>query len=163
MAAVLSGCSTIIVVDVMASRLEMAEILGATHAINGATCDAASAIRKIVPQGVDYAIDNTGVPSVIRQAGGAVAICGALGLVAGRSPKDDLVINYEQVMQQGLSVRGFIEGHCIPELFIPQLIELYRQGRFPLDKMISYYPFERINDAIADQHAGKIVKPVLEL
>ncbi len=64
-------------------------------------------------------------------------------------------------MQQGLSVRGFIEGHCIPDIFIPQLVELYMQGKFPFDKLISFYPFERINDAITDQLAGKIIKPVL--
>jgi aryl-alcohol dehydrogenase len=37
------------------------------------------------------------------------------------------------------------------------------QGRFPFDKMITFYPFERINDAVADQLAGKIIKPVLEM
>jgi len=163
LAAALSGCSKIIVVDVMDSRLEMAQALGATHAINGAKCDVPKEIRKIIPNGVDYAVDNTGVPSVIRHAGGALAICGTLGLIGGRSPKDDLVMNYEQVMQQGLSVRGFIEGHCIPDIFIPQLVELYMQGKFPFDKLISFYPFERINDAIADQLGGKIIKPVLEL
>jgi len=163
LAAAQSGCSKIIVVDVMDNRLEMAQAFGATHTINGSRCDVSKEIRKIIQNGVDYAVDNTGVASVIRHACSAVAIRGTLGLVGGRSPKDDLVINYEQVMQQGLSVRGFIEGHCIPDLFIPQLVELYRKGNFPFDKMISFYPFDRINEAIADQLAGKIIKPVLEL
>ncbi|MGA3127803.1 MAG: NAD(P)-dependent alcohol dehydrogenase [Candidatus Korobacteraceae bacterium] len=162
-AAVLSGCSKIIVIDVIDSRLEMAQAFGATHTINGTKYDLSKEIRKIIPNGVDFAVDNTAVPSVIRHACSALAARGTLGLVGGRGPEDDLVINYEQVMAQGLIVRGFIEGHCIPDVFIPQLVELYMQGRFPFDKMITFYPFERINDAVADQLAGKIIKPVLEM
>ncbi len=163
LAAALSGCSTIIVVDVMASRLEMALAFGATHAINGTKCDVSAEIRKIIPSGVNYAVENTVVPSVIRHAVNALAVRGTLALVGVTSPKDDLVINYQQVLGQGINVQGYLEGHCIPSIFIPQMVELYMQGKFPFDKMIGFYPFERINDAVADQHAGKIIKPVLEL
>ncbi len=68
LAASLSGCSEIIAIDVMDSRLETAKAFGATHAINGTKCDVSREIRKIIPNGVDYAVDNTGVPSVIRHA-----------------------------------------------------------------------------------------------
>ena len=45
---------------------------------------------------------------------------------------------------------------------IPRMIELYRAGRFPFDRLIRTYPFERINDAAEDQIAGRTIKAVLE-
>jgi aryl-alcohol dehydrogenase len=61
----------------------------------------------------------------------------------------------------GRTIRGIIEGDSIPDIFIPQLIELYRQGRFPIDKLITFYPLNEINQAIKDMESGKVVKPVL--
>ena len=56
---------------------------------------------------------------------------------------------------------GILEGESIPDLFIPLLIDLYEKGRFPFDKLIKTYPFEDINQAVADSEKGLTVKPVL--
>ena len=48
-------------------------------------------------------------------------------------------------------------------MFIPVLIELFMQGRFPFDRLVTFYPFDRINDALHDSEAGKVVKPVLRM
>ena len=56
-----------------------------------------------------------------------------------------------------------VEGCCVPQLFIPQLLEYYRQGRFPFDKLVEFYPFEEINRAFADTKAGRVVKAVLKM
>ena len=61
----------------------------------------------------------------------------------------------------GRIVRGIIEGDSIPDIFIPQLIELFMQGRFPFDKLIKTYPFAEINQAIAASESGETIKPVL--
>ena len=61
----------------------------------------------------------------------------------------------------GRSVRGIIEGDSVPRVFIPRLIDLYQQGRFPFDKLISTYPFTEINQAVEDVESGKVIKPVL--
>jgi aryl-alcohol dehydrogenase len=66
----------------------------------------------------------------------------------------DLIMN-------GRAVRGILGGDAIADLFIPKLVELYLQGRFPYDKMITYYPFEEINRAVEDMEKGLVVKPVL--
>jgi aryl-alcohol dehydrogenase len=58
-------------------------------------------------------------------------------------------------------VKGIIAGDSVPDLFIPILIELYRQGRFPFDRLITFYPFNEINKAAEDMEKGKVVKPVL--
>ncbi len=54
-----------------------------------------------------------------------------------------------------------IQGDAVPQQFIPKLIRLYRQGRFPFDKLVTYYRFRQINRAIADSKRGSTIKPVL--
>jgi aryl-alcohol dehydrogenase len=61
----------------------------------------------------------------------------------------------------GRTIRGIIEGDANPDLFIPTMIELQRQGRFPFDRMISYYSFDEIAKAVADMENGRVLKPVL--
>jgi aryl-alcohol dehydrogenase len=58
-------------------------------------------------------------------------------------------------------VRGIIEGESVPDIFIPVLIELYKQGRFPFDKLIRQFPFEQINEAMHASESGEVLKPVL--
>ncbi|ADJ16476.1 aryl-alcohol dehydrogenase [Halalkalicoccus jeotgali] len=60
-------------------------------------------------------------------------------------------------------VQGVIEGNSTPDLFIPDLIDLYRAGKFPFDKLVSYYDFEDIERAVEEQEAGEVIKPVLRM
>jgi aryl-alcohol dehydrogenase len=64
-------------------------------------------------------------------------------------------------IMNGRTVRGIIAGDSVADVFIPILIELYRQGRFPFDRMISFYPFDQISKAVEDMEKGKVIKPVL--
>ncbi len=48
-----------------------------------------------------------------------------------------------------------------PDLFIPSLVELYKQGRFPFDKLITFYDFDQINQALEDSEKGRTIKAVL--
>ena len=64
---------------------------------------------------------------------------------------------------RGKSIRGIIQGDSIPELFIPQLIELHRQGRFPFDRLIKFYTLDEINQAAADSESGVTIKPILRM
>ena len=84
-------------------------------------------------------------------------ICGLLGVVA---PGTEVVLDMDQIMN-GRTVKGIIEGDAIPDLFIPRLIELYKKGRFPFDRMITFYPFDEINRAVEDMEKGRVIKPVL--
>jgi aryl-alcohol dehydrogenase len=64
-------------------------------------------------------------------------------------------------LMNGRTVKGIVAGDSVPDLFIPSLIELYRQGRFPFDRFITYYPLDEINKASEDMEKGKALKPVL--
>jgi aryl-alcohol dehydrogenase len=61
----------------------------------------------------------------------------------------------------GRTVQGIIAGDSVPDVFIPVLIDLYRQGRFPFDKLITFYPFNEISKAVEDMEKGKAIKPIL--
>ncbi len=162
--AAVCGCATIIAVDRVDSRLELARGIGATHGINTENePDLAKAIRAIVPRGVNSIVDSAGVSTLIGAAVGALAIRGRLGLVAVPPTVDrKLEMPWFSILNNGQRVEGFVEGNSIPDIFIPQMIDLYAQRRFPFDKLISVYPFEAINEAVEDQRQGKATKVVLE-
>ena len=159
------GCATIIAVDRVDSRLEVAKALGATHGINSDNePDIGKAIRATAARGVGFIVDSAGVPELIGATLSGLAIRGTLGLVAVPPSADlTLALPWPSLLEQGQKVQGFVEGNSIPDLFIPQLIELYTQWLFPFDQLISFYRFDDINDAVNDQRRGKAIKAVLEM
>jgi aryl-alcohol dehydrogenase len=74
-----------------------------------------------------------------------------------------LGVDIADVLGGAKRILGIIEGDSVPELFIPQLIELYRQGRFPFDRLIRFYRLDQINQAAKDSEAGVTIKPVLRV
>jgi aryl-alcohol dehydrogenase len=160
-----SGCALVIAIDRVKTKLHLAQSLGATHVIDTSeVSDIAAAIRQIIPRGVDYIVDSAGVPALITASLSALARLGTLGLVAVPPSADRrLEVPWFSMLLQGQIVQGFTEGNSVPDLFIPQMIDLYAQGRFPFDKLIRLYPFDQINKATEDLHAGSIIKAVLEM
>jgi aryl-alcohol dehydrogenase len=157
MGAVVCGCAAIIAVDVLESRLVVAKQLGATHTILARPhVSIADEIRKIALAGVNYAFDTTGRADSNLQAIDSLAAKGHFGFCAvpAEAPK------LSRVMTRGISIRGIVQGDSVPDVFIPKLVELHMRGQFPFDKMVTKYPFEKINQAIENQAAGKVVKPV---
>lgn len=154
------GCSCIIGVDIKPDRLEFAKTLGATHVINSAEKDPVAEIQSITGSGADYAIETTAVPSVYRKALESLHLTGRCALL-GAPPMGTEVTFDMQMFLTGRGTFGVIEGEVVPQLFIPQLIELYKQGSFPFDKMIKFYDAKDINQAVADSEKGTTIKPVI--
>lgn len=162
MAARLVGAATIIAVDLIEARLKLATELGATHVVNAGRADAVGEIRRITGgAGTDFTFESTGVVSVLRQAIDALAPRGTCGFVGASAAGSEVAVNVTDIMTAGRRIQGIVEGDSNPDVFIPRMIEFYKQGRFPFDKLISFYPFESINDAIRDSESGKTVKPVV--
>jgi aryl-alcohol dehydrogenase len=159
MAAVVCGCSKIVAVDVLESRLAKARELGATHCVlAGHAMKTAEEVRHLIPGGVDGALDTTGRSDSYGQALASLAAKGRFGFVT--LPAGGFEPNLATIMVGGLSIRGIVQGDSVPDVFIPRLIELHMAGRFPLDKLVTKYVFEQINQAVRDQANGKVVKPV---
>lgn len=164
MAAALRGLSTIIVSDPMAARRDLALELGATHALDPAEERLDTAVRRILPNGCDFSLDTTGVGEVMDAAIRAMRPRGVFGLVGvPRNPQSPTPGTGSAVLRFGYTIRGIIEGDSEPDLFIPELLSHYREGRFPFDRLIRTYPFHAINQAVEDQHRGDCIKPVLLL
>ncbi len=163
MGAVIRQCATIIVVEPVASRRDLALSLGATHAIDPAAAPSLpEALRAILPDGVEFAFETSGREAVVEAALGSLASHGLLGLV-GVPPRPDsnLTINLAAFITYGHRIHGIIEGDSDLDNFIPELVDLYRQGRFPFDRLIQTFPLAQINEAVAAQARGDCVKAVL--
>jgi aryl-alcohol dehydrogenase len=162
MGAKIQGCATIILVEPMESRRQLATELGATHCIDPKSQpDVAAAVRAILPMGVDNALDTTGIPSVQSAALASLGSKATLGLVGVSAPGTPMPGDVNTVMTFGQSVKGIIEGDSDPDEFIPELIEHFKAGRLPFDKLVKTWPLSQINEAIAAQHHGECVKAVL--
>lgn len=162
MGAVLQECSTIIVVEPTEQRRTLALELGATHAVDPASGNVTDQIRDIVARGVDYVVDTTGIPAVVDSLVAAAAVRATVGLIGVPSdPNSAIELNIINALTLGLTVTGIIEGDSVPDEFIPELVEHYRAGRLPLDKLVTTFPFADINSAVKIQHDGGVVKPVL--
>jgi len=161
MAAKLVGAGKIIAIDLRDARLKLALDLGATHAINAGKESVPETIKAITGSGVDYTLETTAQMPVLRQAIDILALRGVCGFVGGAPEDSELTFVTSHVMNGGRTIRGIILGDANPEEFLPKLIELHALGRFPLEKLITFYPFENINRAIEDSLTGECVKPVL--
>lgn len=160
MAAVVVGCATIIAVDLHQNRLDLARELGATHALKADSGDVVKQIVALTGDGAQFTIECTGSPKVLRQAVEALRITGVCAIV-GAAPRGTEVSLPMGLLGSGRTIKGVIEGDSIADLFIPELIELWREGRFPFDKLIRRYPMAQINEAIAASESGEVLKPVL--
>jgi len=162
MAARVQGCTPIIVVDVNPERLQFALQLGATHIVNGKADDVVAQIQALTGGGARYSVETAGHASTFTGAIDCLAIGGACGLIA--PPNNGAPIQWSPLnIVLGRSLLGVLEGSSNPDVFIPYLIDLYRAGQFPFDRLVKYYPFECVNDAIRDSKEGKVVKPILRM
>jgi aryl-alcohol dehydrogenase len=158
-AAKIAGCDPIIAVDIHDHRLALARELGATHVINHkGRDDVVGEIRELTGGGARYTVEASAEPKVLREAiDPAPPPC----LPPPRRGTD---ASFEMpFLQQGRVVRGVVQGDSIPQEFIPKLVDLIMDGKFPIEKMITFYDFADINKAAQESSAGITIKPVLRM
>jgi aryl-alcohol dehydrogenase len=160
MAGRVTGADPIIAVDINAERLALALELGATHAVDASKEDVVAQIMKIVPGGVHKVLDASGAAEAWKAAGQILRYGGTFG-EAGVPMGDTLAGHPPDMFSKAVRVQFIMAGFAVPRLFLPQLIKWYKQGRFPVDRLVTTFPFAQINKAFAEAHAGKAVKPVL--
>jgi aryl-alcohol dehydrogenase len=163
MAAAVVGCGRIVAVDVKPARLELARELGATDAINAADTDPVEAIKELTGGGADYSLEMSGVTAALRQAVECLASDSTCGVIGAPPFGVAAELDVNDIIAFGRTVRGIVEGHSVPEIFIPQLIDLWRAGKLPVDRLIETYDFDAINEAAEAAEAGDTVKCVLRM
>jgi aryl-alcohol dehydrogenase len=159
MAARAAWASPIIAVETNPDRRDLALELGASHALDPSANNPVGAIQDLTGGGADVSLNTTDVPEVYRQAVACLAPKGVMAFVTG--PRSEPAIELAPLLLGGRQVRGVVQGDSDPRRFIPRLIDLHRQGRFPLERMVRTYPFEAVAQAMHDMEAGRTVKPVL--
>lgn len=162
MAGGIAGCTTVIAVDLHDSRLKLAKELGATHTINTKNENLGERIKEITGgKGVDAIIDTTAVPALLRQGADALALRGTLILVGAAKSGTEVKFEVGDSLIKGWTFKTVVQGSSVPQVFIPRLIELYKQGRFPFDKLLGRYKLDDINKGFDDSADGSVVKPLL--
>lgn len=159
LAARLVGARRIVAVDLSPERLELAREVGATDCILATLDDLAAKLRSITGRGLDFTFNTTNAPTVHTLALEALAMNGTAGFVA--APLDEWQPRMFAMLAGGRQLRGILGGDAYPTTFLPLLLDYWRQGRFPFDRMLTFYPFSDIARAFADAHSGAAIKPVL--
>lgn len=156
------GVRQIIAVDTNPGRLETASGLGATHTVDASDREARDAIKRLTGGGADYIFDTTGHPAVLADALDSLAMTGTVVMAGGAPAGTRASLNMSSLLN-GRTVRGTIQGDADARTLVPHLIELYRQGRFPVGRLVSHYRFAEIKRAIDDMEAGQVIKPILRM
>lgn len=160
MAARIAGCARIIAVDQHAGRLALARELGATDAIDASTAKVVREILALSGGGVHCSVECTAQASVLEQAVRVLRPAGSCVLLGMAAPDAEVRLNMLSLLN-GRSLRGVMEGDSVPQTFIPRLIELWRCGEFPFERLVRYFPLSDINEAVAAAERGELIKAIL--
>lgn len=161
----LVGARTIIAVDRDPKKLEWARDLGATHTVNAAETDVVEAIQEITDGfGADVVIDAVGRPETWKQAFYARDLAGTVVLVGVPTPDMTLDMPLIDFFSRGGALKSSWYGDCLPERDFPQLVDLYRQGRLPLEKFVTErIGLDEVENAFATMHRGEVLRSVVVL
>ena len=162
MASRLAGVARIIAVDIVQSRLGLALELGATDAVDASQGDSVAQIRELTGGvGVQYSLWATGAQQALSESFECLSQTGTCGVLGVAPPGAILELSIYELFK-GKSIRGILAGDSVPDLLIPQLVDFYVQGRFPMESMVKYYDFTEINQAAEDLERSVTIKPILK-
>ena len=161
----LAGARRVIGVDIDPRKLDTARELGATDTVNGKSEDVVGRIRELTDGfGADVVIDAVGRPETYKQAFHARDLAGTVVLVGVPTPEMMLEIPLQQVFGKGGSLKSSWYGDCLPSRDFPMLIDLYLQGRLPLDAFVTEtIGIGDVEAAFDKMHAGDVLRSVVEL
>ncbi len=153
----LAGCHPIVAIDVVDSKLELAQQMGATHTINARNGSTLKALRRLIPGRPDYIFDSVGSAKTIPQALRGVRAGGTAVIVGLHSAIEEIPISPGWLVFENKRLLGSFAGDVRPRLDLPKLVELYRAGRLQLDKLITNrYLLEELPEAFEAMEAGTI-------
>lgn len=162
MGAAVAGAGQIVVADLAPDKLELARQFGATDVVDAGAEDVARTVRKVTGGGADYAFEVIGRPDTVQQAVRAVRAGGtavAVGLAAGDAKA---AIGINDLVLQEKTLKGSLYGSARPVIDMPMLLRLYRQGRLPIDRLLTgRFPLSDVNQAYAALTSGQSGRSVI--
>jgi S-(hydroxymethyl)mycothiol dehydrogenase len=161
----LAGARMIIAVDVDDRKLEWAKGFGATDTVNAGTADVVESIRELTGGvGADVVIEAVGRPETYAQAFFARDLAGTVVLVGVPNPTMKIELPLIEVFGRGGSLKSSWYGDCLPSRDFPMLIDLFLQGRLPLDHFVSEtIGLGDVEKAFEKMHRGEVLRSVVVL
>jgi S-(hydroxymethyl)glutathione dehydrogenase / alcohol dehydrogenase len=164
MAAALSGAAVVAAVDPSPTRRALAKLYGATHVIDPAAGDPVAEIGKIVPGGVDVAVESSGQAPVMTQAAQCTRQRGGRAVVIGNARHGSVVTLDPGLFNQGKSLMGTWGGDSEPDRDFPRFGRLLGAGRFPVRDLLSKpYALTNATQALQDLATGTIGRPLIDM
>ncbi|NKY44552.1 S-(hydroxymethyl)mycothiol dehydrogenase [Nocardia cerradoensis] len=160
----LAGATTIIAIDRDPRKLEWAKELGATHTLEAGD-DVVERVQELTGGfGADVVIDAVGRPETWKQAFYARDLAGTVVLVGVPTPDMTLEMPLIDFFSHGGSLKSSWYGDCLPERDFPMLLDLYRQGRLPLERFVSErVALDQVEQAFTTMHHGDVLRSVVTL
>jgi S-(hydroxymethyl)glutathione dehydrogenase/alcohol dehydrogenase len=161
MGAKLAGAK-VIAIDTLDNKLAMAKELGADYIVNAKKDDPQLKIFEILGGGADYALEFIGNVDVMVKALGSIRP-GGLFVVSGMAPLTSMLTIAPFEFLLGKTITGAVQGDIIPQIDIPKYVDLYMQGKLPIDKLITKtYRLDQINEAFEAMKKGEVLRGVIK-
>ena len=160
--AVASGARSIVAVDLSEDKLRLAKSLGATHLVNAADPGVVELVKEATKGGVDFAIEMAGSTRAFDTAY-RITRRGGTTVTAGLPPPTATwAMPVTNLVAEERTIKGSYIGTCVPSRDLPRYIALYREGRLPVDKLMSgKLKLDQINEGFDRLHDGTAVRQVL--
>jgi S-(hydroxymethyl)mycothiol dehydrogenase len=162
----LAGAKTIIAVDLDDRKLATARRLGATHTVNSTGLDRDAVVASIHEVtdgfGADVVVDAVGRPETYEQAFYGRDLAGTVVLVGVPTPQLRLELPLLDVFGRGGALKSSWYGDCLPSRDFPMLVDLYLQGRLPLEEFVTEtIGIEDVESAFDKMHRGDVLRSVV--
>jgi alcohol dehydrogenase len=159
-----AGARKIVAVDLSPDKLALAAEVGATAVVDGRDPGAVHQVRALTGGGADYAFEFAGSVRALENAL-QMTRRGGMTVTAGLPPPGaSLPVNIVQLVGEERTLKGSYLGTCVPSRDIPRFIELYRDGRLPVNRLLSAtLSLEEINGGFDRLHDGSAVRQIIEL
>lgn len=158
----IAGASPIVAIDVVAEKLRLARLLGATDTWNASDGGEEEFVRDLLAGGADYVFEVLGNPRTIELAVNLLTTGGKAILVGIASPGAGVSIEAAAMTSGAREIVGCWYGSCVPPRDFPALLRLYRSGRLKLDPLIgATCALDEVNDAFARMETGEVARTVI--
>ncbi|MAE43043.1 alcohol dehydrogenase [Candidatus Woesearchaeota archaeon] len=164
MGAKIEECNPIIAIDIIDKKLEESKAIGATHTINATSKDPVKELKNICPNGIDFAIESSGITKVMKQALESVKMRGGKAIVVGNAHHGETLNLDPHQFNLGKSILGTWGGDNDPDEDFSKYIEFVTSGKIELSNFTSkVYDLENINKALDDLENGKVLRPLIDM
>lgn len=165
MAARNQGCRIIIGIDRVPARLDLATSLGATHVFDTSRMSNEALVAAVKNAadglGVTVSIDTSAHPPLVAAQIEFSRYMAKIIQVGTGMPDANLTLHMQSFMVSGKQYFGAVQGHSRTNEYIPKMIQWWKEGMFPVEKLVKFFDFEDFENAVKVMGRGDVVKPVM--